>query len=301
VSPAADAPRPRPPLLLPALGLYVLIAAGTFLVAKRTLTEFPPLPLALFRFVLASAVLWPLVRLVRPTAIAPEDRGRIRLLGFLAVPLNQGLFLFGMQWASASHAALLYALTPAFVVIFGMRASGVPSVRQIGGVVLAFVGVFTLLLQRGLHVDPRSLHGDLLVFLAVIAWALFSVLGRTVIRRYGALPVTAEALREGTLLYLPLGLVGLIGFDVASISPAGWSGLFYLAWLTSALNYVIWFWGIEHLKPATVALLTNLQPVVTVAMAWLFLGEALPGGFVLSTALVIGGVWLAQVERLRGG
>src|SRR5213594_1986502 len=159
-------PRPRPVLLLPALAINVLIASGTFLVAKRTLAEFPPLVLALTRFVLASAVLVPVTRWVLPgKRVLPRDRRRVLLLGVLAVPLNQGLFLFGLQWASASHAALLYALTPAFVVLFvAMRGGARPSGRQLKGIALAFAGVATLMLQRGLHVDRHSLTGDLVIF-----------------------------------------------------------------------------------------------------------------------------------------
>ena len=79
--------------------------------------------------------------------------------------------------------------------------------------------------------------------------------------------------------------------------PGGWAGLLYLAWLTSAVNYVIWFWGLRYLKPGTVALLTNVQPVVTAAMAWTFLREPLPAGFVFSSALVLGGVWIARPRQ----
>jgi drug/metabolite transporter (DMT)-like permease len=286
--------RPRPTLLLPALGLNVMIASGTFLVAKGTLREFPALTLALFRFLLASALLWPAVRLMRPgKRVAPADRGRIVLLGLLAVPLNQGLFLYGMQWASASHAALLYALTPAFVLLFVSRGMP-PGWRQAGGVVLAFLGVLMLMLQRGIHFDRHSVRGDVLILAAVAAWALYLVAGRGVTRRYGPLIVTSEALVTGTLLYLPIGLFALRGFHPGAIGAASWTGLFYLAWLTSAVNYVIWFWGLEYLKPSTVALLTNLQPLVTVALAWWLLHEPLPAGFALSTALVLGGVWLTR-------
>jgi len=288
--------RPRPALLLPALGLNVVIASGTFLVAKGTLREFPPLTLALLRFVLASAVLWPLVRLMRPgKRIERADRGRIVLLGLLAVPLNQGLFLYGMQWASASHAALLYALTPAFVLLFVSRGA-LPGWRSAGGIALAFLGVLTLMLQRGLHFDRHSVRGDVVILVAVAAWALYMVAGRGVTRRYGPLIVTADALLAGTFLYLPIGLLALRGFHPGAISAGGWTGLLYLAWLTSAVNYVIWFWGLEHLKPSTVALLTNLQPLVTVALAWWLLHEPLPAGFALSTALVLGGVWLTRSE-----
>jgi drug/metabolite transporter (DMT)-like permease len=288
--------RDRPALLLPALGLNVLIASGTFLVAKAALREFPPLTLALLRFVLASAVLWPLTRWLRPgVRIARADRGRVLLLGALAVPLNQGLFLLGMSWASASHASLLYALTPAFVALTAaLTARRAPGAGAIAGIALAFLGVLTLMLQRGLHFDRHSVAGDAIVLAAVVAWALYLVAGRRLILKYGALVVTAEALGAGTLMYLPIGLVAAWHFDPRAISPGGWMGLCYLAWLTSGVNYVIWYWGLAHIRPHSVALLTNLQPLVTAAMAWALLHEALPAGFALSTALVLAGVWLAQ-------
>ena len=289
-------PQKRPALLFPALGLNILIASGTFLVAKAAVREFPPLTLALLRFLLASAALWPLTRWLRPgVRIAAEDRGRVWLLGLLAVPLNQGLFLIGMVWASASHASLLYALTPAFVVLAGaLRARRTPSAGAIAGIALAFLGVLTLMLQRGLHFDRHSVKGDAIILTAVVAWALYLVAGRRLIRKYGPLVVTAEALGAGTLMYLPIGLVAARHFDPGTITPGGWMGLLYLAWLTSAVNYVIWYWGLEHIRPHSIALLTNLQPLVTAAMAWALLHEALPAGFALATALVLGGVWLAQ-------
>jgi drug/metabolite transporter (DMT)-like permease len=288
----------RPALLYPAMVLNVLLAAGTFLIAKSTLREFPPLVLALVRFVLASCALWPVARLLRPgRRIAREDRGRILLLGLLAIPLNQAMFLYGMRWASATHAALLYALTPAFIILIAAVRGTRPTPRQGGGIVLAFAGVFTLLRQRGLHFDPNSLAGDLLILGAVGAWAFYLFLGRDLTRRYGPILVTAEALVAGTLMFLPIGLVALWGFDFRTVSPAGWSGVFYLAWLTSGLNYLIFFWGIEHIGPAAVAVWSNLQPPATALMAWALLREALPAGFLLSAALVLGGVWLAQGAR----
>jgi drug/metabolite transporter (DMT)-like permease len=288
----------RPALLYPAMMLNVLIAAGTFLIAKSTLREFPPLVLALVRFVLASCALWPVARLLRPgKRIARQDRGRILLLGLLAIPLNQGLFLYGLRWASATHAALLYALTPTFIILIAAARGVRPSLRQVAGIVLAFAGVLALLLQRGLHFDPNSLLGDLLILAAVVAWALYLYLGRDLTRRHGPLLVTSESLLAGTLMFLPVGLVALWGFDFRTVSPAGWSGVAYLAWLTSGVNYLIFFWGIEHIGPAAVAVWSNLQPPATAAMAWALFHETLPAGFLFSGALILLGVWLAQGDR----
>jgi drug/metabolite transporter (DMT)-like permease len=297
-------PRPapsRPRFLLAALGLNLLISSGTFLVAKQALHDFPPLVLSVLRFTLAAAVLWPATRLATRAHIAREDRGRLVLLGLLGVPLNQGLFLFGLQWSSASHAALLYALTPTFVLLFGLRRGMRPSAMQIAGVVIAFAGVLTLMLQRGLHFDRHSLRGDILILGAVASWALYTVAGRGVTRRYGPLVVTAETILWGALLFLPVGLVALRGFDATLVSMPGWIGLGYLAVLTSTLNYIIWFWGVAHLKPGTVALITNIQPLVTVAMAAAILHEAVPAGFALSCALVLGGVWITRSRNPLDG
>jgi len=295
-------PSRRPPLLFPALALYLLIASGTFLVAKATLREFPPLVLCLLRFTLAAAILWPIARVAGGRVrIAPEDRPWVVLLGALSVPLNQGLFLFGMQWASASHGALLYALTPAFVVLIGVARGERPTLLQIIGVGLAFAGVLTLLLMRGLHFDRHSLLGDLIVLGAVVSWAFYTTLGRKYTLRYGALALTGQTMLAGWLLFLPIGLLSLRGFHPSAVSFGGWAGLAYMAVLTSALSYVIWYWGLAHLKSSSVALLTNLQPLVTAAMAWLILHERLPAGFAVSTALVLGGVWLAQGRVAWGG
>jgi drug/metabolite transporter (DMT)-like permease len=295
------AAKSKPALLLPALAMTLLISSATFLVAKRTLAEFPPLPLALFRFVLAASLLGSIVRAFhRGKRIAPVDRPRIWLLGFLSAPLNQALFLVGMQWASASHAALLYALTPTFVVLILLAGGGGrPSVLQLAGIVLAFAGVVLLLVQRGLHFDRHSLLGDVIVVTAVVAWGAYLALGTSLTRRYGPLLVTSEAMLAGAILYLPIGLISLRGFDPSRISPMAWAGLFYLAWLTSGVNYVLWFWGLQHLKPTTVATLTNAQPIVAAAMARGFLGERLPAGFVISAVLVLAGVWITRVGGER--
>ena len=139
------------------------------------------------------------------------------------------------------------------------------------------------------------MRGDVLVLVAVMAWAGYLVAGRGLTRRYGSLLVTSEALLAGTLIYLPVGLVALPGFHFETVTRTGWLGVAYLAWLTSVVTYVLWFWGLQYLKTATVATITNLQPLVTAGLAWLFLHEELPAGFLLSMGLVLVGVWLTRI------
>jgi len=298
-----NAPRERPKLLYPGLLFGVLIAAGTYLVAKRTLQEIPPLPMTMIRFALASALMALVMRFQRRPGepkIEPGDRRRLVLAGVLLVPVNAGLFAIGIQYTKAAHGALLYALTPAAVMLLGaVLARRAPSAGSIAGAAVAFAGVALLLFERGLAFEAQTLKGDLIILVAVVAWSGFTLLGRRLTARYGAVRTSGTAVLYGTLAFLPFGLWGLASFDPRPVSAWAWGGILYMAWLTAALNFVLWYWGVKHLSPAGVAVFSNLQPLFAALLAWLLLREALTPSFWVSTALVLAGVWL--VQRFEAG
>jgi len=118
--------RPPAPLLYGALLLHTLLSAGTYLWAKRALHEIPALPLGMLRFAGASGLLALLLLRLRPPGQRLPPRAawrKLLLLSFVAVPLNQGFFLYGLQLSTAAHASLLYTLTPLFVLGWRSRSS----------------------------------------------------------------------------------------------------------------------------------------------------------------------------------
>ncbi len=283
-------------VLLALLG-QVLIASGTFLVAKVTMRQFDPLALAQVRFVLASAGL--LGILVARGEFRPARMrgswGALLLLGIAGTTVNQALFLVGLHRTTPAHAALLYAATPILVLTLAWaRGQERPTLGRVAGVVLAFGGVAFLLLGRGLTFEGQWLVGDAIVFVAVIAWAVYTARGKELIARLGALPATAWAMALGTLVYLPVGVPALLRQDWTRVSAGGWLGLLYLALLTSVASYLMWSWALARVLASRVAVFTNLQPLVTALLAWLVLGEPLTLHFVVATGAVLAGVWIAE-------
>src|SRR5512143_827222 len=132
-----------------AMLVHSVISAGTYLAAKRAVAELSPFEVALFRFTLAGAFYaalwrWSGVRIARRDLLALAG------LGVLGIPVNQGLFLYGMSLTTPGHGALLYALAPVFVFLLarwrlGERATAL----KIAGVALAFGGVVVVLAGRG--------------------------------------------------------------------------------------------------------------------------------------------------------
>jgi len=155
-----------------------------------------------------------------------------------------------------------------------------------------------VLIQRGLDLGRGPLVGDLLLLIAVLAWAIYTAEGRTLVAQFGALPTIAWTLIGGTALFLPFGMGSLFWRSsreaVAHASPQAWWGLVYLITVTSVIAYLLWYFGLKHLTAARVAIFTNLQPLATALLAHVFLGERITIGFLAGAAVVIFGVLLAQ-------
>jgi drug/metabolite transporter (DMT)-like permease len=277
--------------------LHSVISAGTYLAAKRALAELSPFELALGRFVLAGAVFAAIV-LHRRVRVSRRDLAGLAVLGFVAVPLNQGLFLAGLARTTPGHAALLYALTPIFVFLFArLRLGERATVAKLGGIALAFAGTLVVLAGRGVLGGAGSgeaLLGDVLVLGAVIAWAIYAVGGKVYAERYGALAATGVSLTIGTVLYLPLGVAMTDVAHFQALSSTAWASLAYLVVLTSVVAYVIYSWALSRADASRVAIWSNLQPVLTAVLAWAVYGEQLTGPFVAGGAMVLAGVVLTE-------
>jgi drug/metabolite transporter (DMT)-like permease len=294
--------RPRPPaaLLYGALIGHTALSAGTYLIGKRALTELPALPLGLIRFSGASFFLALLLLRLKPRGqrLPPKEvRRKLLLLAFIAVPINQGFFLYGLQNSTPAHAALLYALTPLFVLLLAQALlSEFPGWRTATGTAMALGGTVFVLFEHGLDLSTGPLFGDLMLFIAVIAWSVYTAEGRELVSKYGALPTIAWTIIAGTILFFPVGLTAtwISRERVLHASPQAWLGVVYLIIATSVISYLLWYWALGHLAAARVAIFSNLQPLATAILAHFFLGDRITPAFVGGAIVVIAGVLFAQ-------
>lgn len=280
-----------------AMLLHSLLSAGTYLAAKRAVAELSPFEIALFRFAVAGSFYaalwrWSGVRIARRDLLALAG------LGVLAIPVNQGLFLYGMSLTTPGHGALLYALSPVFVFLLARWRLGERATRLGScGVALALAGVVVVLAGRGavgLEVEDRALAGDLLILVAVVAWSVFAVAGKPYAERYGVLASTGAAIATGSALYLPLGIALSDLSTFGRASPGAWASLLYLTLLQSVLGYLLYYWALRRSEAGRVAIWSNTQPVLAAALSWALYGEAVTATFALGGAMVIAGVVLTE-------
>jgi drug/metabolite transporter (DMT)-like permease len=279
-----------------ALGVQVLISAGTYLAGKRAMEELPPPTAILWRFLLSGAVFVLLLAFTPGLKLPPRSEWRrVLLLGLLAGPVNQLLFFYGLARTSAAHGALMYAMTPLGVYVTSLlRGHERPSRRAAAGIATAFVGVVVLLLGRGLASAQGSLVGDLLILAAVVAWVLYTTEGRPFAASHGPLRATAWSMVAAMLLMLPLAPFVMRPMETLNASLTAQGCVLYLGLLTSVVAYLIWYYALSKVPASKVAIFSNLQPAATAVAAWALLGEALHWALAVGGVLVIAGVRLTQ-------
>ena len=296
-------PISRKSKLILALTVNQLLSSGTHLFGKAAVMAVGPLAVSLLRFTGASAALLLYLRLRGPwPRIERRDIPKIILLGFLVVPVNQGLFLFGLVHSTASHASLLYALTPVIVLVLARRMLGEGAVlSKLLGICVAFVGVAIILLEHGMAQEKRVLVGDLMILVAVFAFAFYTVYSKPLTVRYGAMPVTTWCIATGTLFCLPGFLIPGAIPPLATIQPEVWWSILYLAIGTSMIAYPLWMYALRHLDASKVAVTSNVQPILTGFFSWLLFHERFTPGFLIGAVLVLVGVTWVETRRVAGG
>jgi drug/metabolite transporter (DMT)-like permease len=269
----------------------------THIVGKDAVESLSPSLVLTFRALIASVALAAFVmikegRLNLLAGIPRKDILRLIMLGFLNIPINQFLYLEGLKYTTPANSALLYAMTPAIVFLLAIRVHWEKlNWKKTSGIVVAFVGVAIIMFEHGATFDSANTKGNILIFVAVIAWSLFTLLGKPLVPKYGALRVTALHMMIGTIIYLPIGLSNFEWKEISTVTSTLWMEIIYLGLLASCVNYGLWYYALGKLETSKVAIFQNLQPVLTTIIA-LILGK------VFLTPELFGGGALALVGVL---
>lgn len=274
--------------------MHAAVSAGTHVVAKAATAGLPWPTLLTVRLV-ASAIVFALVLALGPGLAPPPRRlwGRLLLFGFIAGPANQGFFLAGVNLSHASHASLLYALTPIGVYLAALALGRERASRQrLIGACIALFGVAILLVGGG--IASGTLFGDLLLALAVAAWVAWTLEAKTLAAELGGVRTAGWALIAGGLWGLLFAPFTLDLPALAHASVGAWSLLGYLVLVTSVLSYILWNFALGRIEASRVAIFTNLQPVGTAILSAIFLAEPMGWPLLVGGPLVLLGIRVAQ-------
>jgi drug/metabolite transporter (DMT)-like permease len=281
-----------------------VVYATSYVATRATLVDVPPATLALTRLVVGSLALSPLARRERSSPPPTRrDRWTIAWMGIGGFGAAFALANWGIAASTATNAALLIVVEPVAVMLLGPILLGEHlAEREARGALLALAGAVTVVVNGIPGVTERLVphwRGDLLLIGSGLASASYSLLGRRVLDRHAAGRVTASSIHWGSLALVPLALGEWLTGRRPVWTWAAIVGTLYLAFVVTALGYLVWNWALRRLAAARAAIFLCVQPAAGALLGVLLLGEPLTLFTLLGGGLILGGLLWAFGSEAR--
>ncbi|MCM2476345.1 DMT family transporter [Rhizobium sp. CG5] len=285
----------RPWLLLP---LPPLFWAGNLVLGRALANSYPPVSLAVGRWLVALVVLAPfvLVSAWRQRRLLCQNWVLILLCGAFGIAGYNALGYLALQTVPAASVAFLNSSLP-LVVPLAAFALGVERVRKLTvlGILISFAGV-ALIVARGdlaglTHIGLSA--GEPLVLIAVANYALYSVLVRRKPQELDGLAFLASTIVAGLGVLLPFWIWELssgarIPLDASSVGAVVYIGVF-----ASLFAFILWNRCVTVLGPSVTGASFHLVALFTAVLAFLVLGEPIASFHIIGAMLILCGFFVA--------
>lgn len=284
------------------MALVVVFWGLAFVAIKVALGHMTWITLTLLRFAVAAMPFAVYLAWARPNPrLEKKDVPILVLLGFLGFTgyhlfLNLGETDPG---TTAGTSALVIASVPAFIAILAvvLLKERVTWLRGTGiGLAFAGLAVMLLLAAPGSEFRVSLTVGAAWILPSSVFAALFAVLGKPYLRKYGPFQLMAYTLLFGLLLTLPLAAYDgaatwrdLTSLDLDALVPVLFLGLF-----PTFIAYGLYFRALQKMDASAVGSYVYLSTLVAVVAGIYLLAEPLTVPAILGGLMVVGGVYLAQ-------
>ncbi len=275
--------------------------AASFIATKTALRIVPPLTVVTLRMLISALcfLLWILLSKRKIRNLRPGWVARLFLLSLFGTGLHYGLQTIGIGYTTASNASVYAVTGPISITIIAALFLGEKiTLKKALGIGCALLGVLIVMGIDTLTTFELKGHllGDLLVFASIFMWGIFSVLGKDMTRKMGALDLTAVVTFIGALYMIPFGLFEMyqVSFSLAEISLEAWGAIAFLGITCSFLATLLYVFALEKTEAQKVGVYLYTIPPLTYCIAALYLKETININLLLGSLVVFVGVYLTE-------
>jgi len=286
--------------------LTAIFWGGTFIAGRSLSDHVAPFSAAFLRFVIASIpLLFMTYRMEgRFPPIQKEKVFYLLLLGLTGVFSYNVFFFKGLRLIHAGRASLIIANNPIFITIasFFLFKEKLNAVKIVG-ILVSVTGAMVAISRGNLQgmLTESFGYGEIFIFLAVLSWVAYSLIGKRVMQDFSAIEAVAYASVTGAIMLFPAALAEGMSTDIFDYSLVNWFSLFYLGFFGTVLGFVWYYEGIQKLGPSKASLFINFVPIAAIILAFLFLDEPITISLLAGAAMVSLGVYLTNTGSLFNG
>jgi drug/metabolite transporter (DMT)-like permease len=270
---------------------------GRLLPRGQYLGAIDPLILSQSRTTFSMLVLLPLLALMRggrALRLPKRDIAHTFLLGILGVAASNYCYYLAIQRTNVATAIILQYTAPAWVLIYMVaRGQQKPTVARVSAVALAIAGIAMVI---GI-IGPGNLRldtvGVIASLLAAFSFAFYNVGGHSILARYDRWIVLLWTLIAAASFWIVVNPP----WKIAAAHYSGTQWLFLLVFaLVSVLGpFSLYFAGLQHLEPTRAIVVSCLEPVFSILIAAVALGEIMKPLQTVGIVMVLAAILLVQM------
>jgi drug/metabolite transporter (DMT)-like permease len=231
--------------------------------------------------------------------LARADHLRLIGLGLMGYYASSYLSFVGLQYVSAGIERLILYLNPTLVLLMSAAFLGKRIERlDWAALSVSYCGIALAMWQQVKFDSGQLAFGSAAVFGSALLYAMYLVATGELVKRVGAIRLTSYAMLVSTVaVLLQFALLNPLA-KLAQPAPVLWLSAINGFFCTVLPVFAIMM-AVERIGAGSAALAGMIGPVMTLLLAWLFLGEAINGWQLAGTALVLTGVYFLSMKGLR--
>lgn len=276
-----------------------ILWATSYVTGKFILQDTSVNMLNALRMCLAALFLIPLLIYKRKEIhLTRHDIPQLLLLALAGFVINKVLEYGGLALTTASDVALLISSETLFTAAFSwLLLHEQFRLLRLNMMLLGLVGVYLIVERSFIPNIPSGggvwrIFGDLLVVLALMFDAFYTVRGKALLVKHSPLLVISAAIVGSTIFWLPLAGWEIVSFGWHPLSTMGWLSICWMALGVTVFGYLAWFQGLAKVDGSTAAVTLFVQPLIGTALAVLLLHEQLTPITLIGGVLIISSVFL---------
>jgi DME family drug/metabolite transporter len=218
------------------------------------------------------------------------------VLGTLGVAVSNYCYYLAIQRTNVAIAIIVQYTAPVWVLIYVvLRRQQKLTAQKVIAVAMALTGIALIIDIFGLHsgtalrLDP---YGVIAALLAAFSFAFYNVAGHGILVRHDRWRVLAWTLTAASVFWLVVNPPWKIAN--AHYVPAQWLFLFVFSMISVLGAFSMYFLGLQYLEPSRAIIASCLEPVFSIVLAALLLGEVLRPIQTLGIVFVLAAIVIVQ-------
>ena len=222
---------------------------------------------------------------------------KIFLVAFFGITVNIIFFFLALKNTPSINAPIISSSGPIFLYLFSIFILHESPHRKVFiGLLISLIGVLTII---GQPIFTGAFDGELLgniyLVIATFASVAHTIVSKEILTDYKATTVTFWSFLIGSITFLPFIIWEIaVKHAVYVIDYRGMTGILFGVFLSSALAYTLFEYGLKYIKAQDVGIFTYVDPLAAILIAIPLLGEKLTPIYLFGSILVFSGIFIAE-------